>query len=297
MKSPIILILTTLVLTLSSCQMADVRTPDLKENGIARTDAAKGRALLEESVKAMGYDRFADYETYTVKANFDWTLPWSAMPMNALPGNKGKDIQFTFSTNSFDGTVAYLEGRKQGDLHGIQSFQSYEQKEGKALEFRKDKRRNWGIATYHYLLEAPWRLLNAPIITYAGEADFEGQKYDLVFCTWETADPHKQHDQWMVYINRETKFIDLSNLTIRDFFMPFPPNMAEGTVQYGSRKEVNGIFVPETVGIQLLSPKSPEKYVYQISFWDYEFDKVKLADLYPDPSIQKLGDAKPMELE
>ena len=122
----------------------------------------------------------------------------------------------------------------------------------------------------------------------------EGKDYDLVFVSWETAEPHKAHDQWLLYINKQTKFVDMANLTIRDFFMPFPPNMAEGTVRYLKRnKTENGIYFPSELVIQLMSPKKEKKHVYRISFRDYRFDSYPVELLSPFSELKTYGDEKP----
>lgn len=272
-----------------SCKVADLRTDYLKKDIRTGVD---GRALLEESVKAMGYDKLKDYKSYTVNSVFKWKPFWTIMPMNSLPGNKNKEIQFHFSINSFDGKVEYLKGRKKGDYHGIQSWHSYRSVNGKPIEFKKDKRRSWGLASYHYLIEAPYRLLNAPIIKYAGTKRKYGKEYDLVFATWGSEEANKNHDQWIIYINRETKFVELCQLTIRDFFLPFPPNMAHATVQYISRTNEDEIHLPSEVSVQLLRPKKHKKYVYKFSLYDYVFNNQDNNELYPNPDIDKIGDSK-----
>lgn len=288
-------IITVLAITLgfASCKMADVRTDSVKSNPYTSVLNKQGRELLEESITAMGYNNFSKYESYSVKNEFTWHFPWVAMPLNSLPGNKkNKESIFRFAVNTFDGQIEYLEGRKKGDIHGIQSWQSYEQTNDNALKFEKDSRRNWGLASYHYLIEAPFRLQQAPIIKYAGEKEFEGKTYDLVFLTWGTDKPHKEHDHWLIYINKETKFIDLTHLTIRDFWMPFPPNMAQGTVRFLERVNVNGIYLPTNVSVQLLNPKKETNYVYKFKLWDYKFDSFDKEILSPNKELENIGDEK-----
>jgi hypothetical protein len=279
-----------MMLSLASCKIADIRSESLK-NG-EELSAEKGKAILEESIEVMGYDKLENFESYSAKSVFSWKPFWSMMPMNALPGNKGKEIEFHFSTNSFDGRIDYLEGRKKGDHHGLQSWQTYQSVNDKPVEFKKDKRRSWGLSTYHYVIEAPNRLLNAPILRYGGTKNMYGKEYDLVYATWESQEPNKRYDQWLVYINKETKFIDLTQLTIRDFFLPFPPSMAHGTVQYLSRTNVDGIYLPSEVSVQLLKPKKHDNYVYKFKLYDYKFDNLKHENLYPNPALDKLGDYK-----
>ncbi|MEM8527882.1 MAG: hypothetical protein AAGG68_24790 [Bacteroidota bacterium] len=287
MMSNILVLL--LVLGANACKVADIRTSNLKQQ---ESTSEKGRNVLEASIKAMGYDHLNNYKTYSAKSVFEWKPFWSMMPMNALPGNKNKEIEFHFSTNSFDGRVNYFKGRKKGDYHGIQSWQTYQSVDGKPLKFQKDKRRSWGLASYHYMIEAPNRLLNAPIIKYGGTTNMYGKAYDLVFATWGTVEANKKYDQWLLYINKETKFIDLAQLTIRDFFLPFPPNLSHGTVQYLSRKEVNEVHLPTEVAIQMFAPKKQEKYAYKFKLYDYKFDSLHIDELYPNPKLERLGDSK-----
>lgn len=286
------------VVLLSSCKMADVRTDQMLRQDITKSHELKGKQLLRASIEAMGYDKLDNIESYETVARFNWKFPWAVMPVNSLPGAKGNDIRFRFKTNSFDGQVEYLEGRKKGDIHGLQSWKTYTFDKTGAPQFTKDKRRSWGLSSYHYMFEGPYRLTNADVITYAGTKEFEGNKYDLVFVSWQSAEPHKEHDQWLLYINQKTKFVDLANITIRDFFMPFPPNMAEGTIRYLDRiKTSAGIYFPKDIVIQLMAPKKEKKHIYKISFRDYKFNSSPVEQLLPFKNLEDYGDSKPSDTE
>jgi len=275
----------------SSCSVRDLRTTHAKENR-SESEIIKGKRLLEETYLAMGYDNLKDVKTYTAKSRFNWKMPWTLMPMNALPGNKGKELEFKFATRTFDGQVDYLEGRKAGNTYGLQSWQSYDMKKGKTLKESKDKRRKWGIATYHYLAEAPMRIRDAEIIRYAGEKEFEGQQYDLVFATWGKDEPHKEHDQYLVYINKETKMTDMMEITINDFFLPVPNTMKDGTIRTERKLTDKGIYLPSNIIIQLGKPKKKKKHVYRFSFYDYKFDTFSDEVLYPLKDKVRVGEAK-----
>ncbi len=278
-----------MVLTITSCKMIDLRT-DYARTHQTETASEKGKRLLNETYLKMGYDKLESYQSYSVNSLFTWKPVWAVMPMNSLPGNYKNNIQFNFALNSFDGSVNYLEGRREGKRYGIQSFNAYKKK-GTIKEV-KAKRETWGLATYHYVIEAPKRLLGADIIRYAGETTFEGQEYDLVYVTWGKDEPHKEHDQWLVFINKETGFTDLTQVTINDFFLPMPNAMKGGTIRT-KRANVNGTYLPSHVHILLGGPKSVDKYVYHFTLDDYQFSAKKNDMLYPLNSIKELGDAKP----
>ena len=274
-----------------SCKTVDIRTDySLKNKDVQNTQ--KGKELLEATYTKMGYHNLKEVETYEVNSLFKWKIPWTMMPMNALPGNKGKNIVFKFSPNTFDGQVTYLEGRKKGKTYGLQSWQGYMFKDNEPLKLKNSKRYDWGLPTYHYVIEAPMRLLGADIIRYAGEKDFNGNQYDLVYATWGKDEPHKEHDQWLVYINKKTGMIDLTELTINDFFLPMPPGMKGATIQYEREKTSIGTYLPSLVAIQLGEPQKQKKHVYTFALTNYRFDSFAEKDLYPLEGFEKLGDAK-----
>ncbi|MEM9547185.1 MAG: hypothetical protein AAGA77_14485 [Bacteroidota bacterium] len=281
-----------LILTLlSSCKVKDLRTEFAKETTLELSEK-RGRDLLERTYLKMGYNHMENVTTYEAKSYFDWKWPWSWMPMNALPGNKGNTIKFKFVTKTFDGSVEYLEGRKTGNIYGLQSWQSYEIKKDKPLKKVKGKRRKWGLATYHYITELPIRIRDAEIVKYAGEKEFEGQHYDLVFATWGEEKPHDEHDQYLIYINKESGMIDLVELTVNDFFLPMPNNMKDATVRIERSETFIGTYLPEMVYIQLGQPKKKSKHVYKYSMFDYQFDHFPEELLYPIEDLEKVGDSK-----
>ena len=280
---------------LTGCSIANLQTDDLAEGRVANAEQ-KGRELLQHSYEKMGYAALAETDVYEATARFTWSPVWSAMPMNSLPGAKNKDIQFRFATNTFNGQLEFLEGPKTGEIKGVQSFQTYERASaGAPVEDLGSKRYPWGLATYHYLLEAPYRLLSAPLIRYAGEREFDGQTYDLVFVTWGDGTQRRDYDQWLVYINRATGFSDLAEVTITDFFLPMPGGMKNATVRFPNRTQTSiGAWMPTQAVIQLGHPKENiEKDVYTIDLREYRFDDFDREMLYPLEGVEFLGDAKP----
>lgn len=136
------------------------------------------------------------------------------------------------------------------------------------------------------------RLLGADIIRYAGEISFNGQSYDLVYVTWGQDAPHKEHDQWLIYINKTTGMLDLTEVTINDFFMPTPNGLKWDSVHFDRSLTANGIYMPSQITIQIGKPKKKKKHVYSFSLTDYRFDNFEEKLLYPLPNLEKIGDSK-----
>lgn len=278
-----------------SCKTVDLRSNYLIERSLEQDLTQKGVTLLTRSYEAMGYDKLALTKTYEAKAKFQWRKALLLMPMNSLPGNNENEIQFRFATNTFDGQVEYLEGRKEKKIFGLQSWQGYYAKnESNTPVECNSKRYSWGLSTYHYLVEAPMRLLNAEIIRYAGEKELHGKSYDLVFVTWGSEAPNKEYDQWLLYMNKETQFIDLAEITISDFFVPTPKGLQHGTVIYEDRVNTSiGAHLPSEVIIQIGKPKDSKKRAYRFELNDYKFDSFDIELLYPLEGLQIYGDSKP----
>ncbi|WP_378183819.1 hypothetical protein [Aquimarina sp. SS2-1] len=285
--------LTILIIALNSCKSVDLRTESLKKNTISHSEQ-KGKDLLTKSKIAMGYDKLSEVKVYESTVKFEWNNFWLLMPMNAFPGNNGKELQLRLATNSFDGQVEYLEGRKKNIVQGVQAWQGYKKKSySDNLKRHEHDRYIWGLATYHYLLEAPMHLPDAEIIRYAGSKELDGISYETVYVTWGSEEPNKKFDRFLVYINPTTKFIDLLEVTINDFFIKMPKGLQHATARYERKKTNIGTYLPSNIKIQLKGPKKPKNKVYSISLDNYQFDSFDKAILYPIEGLENIGLSKP----
>ena len=280
---------------LFSCKAIDLRTDALLNNTIANSEE-QGRALLEASKKAMGYDLLEQTKVYETKAVFHWNPIWLTMPMNAFPGNNNKEVRLRLATNSFDGQVEYLEGRKKGSIQGVQSWEGYKTTaKDETFKRHEHDRYIWGLATYHYLLEAPMHLPNAEIVHYAGKKQLDGLNYDVVFITWGSEAPNDSYDRMLAYINPQTKFIDLLEVTINDFFISMPKGLQHATARYQREKTSIGTYLPSKVTIQFKAPKKPDSAVYEFALSEYRFDSFEQEKLYPIDGLRKYGFSKPIQ--
>lgn len=291
-KNVKILGLIVISILFGSCKAVDLRTDALKTNTITNSEH-KGKELLIEAKNTMGYDKLSETAVYEANALFNWKGAWLLMPMNAFPGNNNKDIQLRLATNSFDGQLIYKKGRKKNTIQGVQSWEGYKKEVGSDyLKRHKHDRYIWGLATYHYLLEAPMHLPDAEIIRYAGKKEVEGQTYETVYVTWGTEEPNKEYDRFLVYINPTTKHIDLLEVTINDFFLPMPKGMQHATARYERKKTSIGTYLPSNVQIQLKGPKKLDNKVYSFALNNYQFDSFDKSKLYPLKDVEYIGFSK-----
>jgi hypothetical protein len=136
------------------------------------------------------------------------------------------------------------------------------------------------------------RLKNAPIISYGGEAKFRGQKYDLVFCTWSTPEPHMEHDQYVAWINKTTGLMDFTQYTIRETYLK-PPGYKSlgGAVEFRDFKSINGVMIPHDQIVYAGKLKEDvTRNLHRLTISDFKFDSFEETDLQVDKNIP-LGSA------
>ena len=239
-------------------------------------------------------DKFMEHETYEVTAKDHWKGMLGRM--GKLWPESRSVINLKFAVGTFDASVHFLDGKKEGLTAGQQSWNYYE-RENKSAEpvfMKKNKRKSFGMSAYQYFFEMSDRLLKAPIISYAGEKEFNGQNYDLVFATWDKAKQHKEHDQYMMYINKSTGLLEYCIYTLRDNYLKMPGSaMLYGSIQFADLKEIDGAMIAMTQYVYFMNPKKKtKKYLHQLKIQEFKFNSFDKSELYPNKEIKKIGDSK-----
>lgn len=277
------------IIFFSSC-ISSVTNKTIKKDGLANKTLAK--QILNEAWKAHGYDRIDSQYVYEVTAEDHW---------KGLTGKFGKlwpkqkqEMKFQFAFGTFDSRVTFLNGKKEGDIRGLQAWEYYEIKKGDSIpQFRKKahKKSAFGLAAFHYFFELLDRLKKVDLIAYGGTKEFNGKTYDLVFVTWGKLKTHGKHDQYMLWINKETKMMDYVHFTVHD--TNFPGNTITGSNEFTSFKNIGGVKIPFEQIIYIGSPKKNQaKYLHKLTVSDFKFNTFKKTVLYPNKSLKPLGDSK-----
>ncbi len=280
------IILLSILLVAQGCKIADLRTAAIDTSFPDRETRAL--QLLEEVIAANQLRKLAEAETYSLEATDNWKGLLAVM--NPLPKDNTV-MALRFRPNSFDGQLKYLDGDNK-TVHGVQSFRYYKIKDDGAIKLRNKKSIVFALPAIQYFFELPLRLHNAPFLKYAGTATVEGKKYDLVFATWQELAPHKEHDQYLLYINKATRQLDFANYTVRGLYLPAPKSLY-GSIRFSNRKTTNyGITYPGTMTIQLNSLKKEKRFAHRIATDKLELNSFNVLDLYPIQGLQYLGDQK-----
>ncbi|GAB5517925.1 MAG: hypothetical protein RhofKO_01760 [Rhodothermales bacterium] len=271
------------LLAFSSCATTDIRTGDLKRNGLQPDLEAQGRALLHASAEAHGLDAWQQHTTAEVILRDDWRglstrilgRPWD-----------NERMRWTYELGTFNGQAQLLEGKQAGTVWGLQSWQGYRIDPSGETTLTDNIRAEFFIPAIIYLNELPFRLINATTVTYLDQKTLDGQAYDRVFATWGSPKAQRDVDQYIVWIDPQTKLVRAVEFTIRDQF-----KFVKSSSLYSDYREVDGVMVPFH---QLISsrPKAKRFYFHQIVVESAQFDTVPIEAVHPLPGLERIGDDK-----
>ncbi|MEM8507355.1 MAG: hypothetical protein AAF717_05975 [Bacteroidota bacterium] len=284
MKKPLLWLL--IVVSTQACKIADLRTPSISRKMPDREE--KALLLLENVISTNHLQKLAAAGTYSLEASDNWKGLLAVM--NPLPKDNTA-MELRFRPNSFDGQFQY-SGRKKKIVHGVHSMQYYKIKKDSSIVLRRKKKVVFSLPAIQYFFELPLRLRNAPILKHAGTTTIEGRNYDLVFATWKQPEPHKENDQYLLYIDKEMGQLDFANYTVRGLYLPAPGSIY-GSIRFSDRKmNEDGITYPGMLTIQFNQLKKEESFAHRISITQLTLNSFPLEGLYPLEGLEYLGDEK-----
>lgn len=284
----LLLFLSILGLVLLGCKSKDLRSSELKENGIRQSDIRYGKQLLQSVVELQNLEKLEESPTYSLIAKDEWFKQYG-MNINPWPGDNGALLEFKHAFGTFDGKVKWLETDKKNTGYGIQSWQLYEYGTSEVPKQTENEKLEFIIPTMQYFMELPYRLSNAPIISYMGTSSSDSAEYEIVFVTWDSPTPN-EYDQYTLYINKETGLIDRTTYTIRDNFMWTPKNFY-GTATYSDYREVQGVLFPFKIDIYPFD-KVGKKKVHSFTVKSISLNDFNIEELYPFSDLPRMGDSK-----
>ena len=182
--------------------------------------------------------------------------------------------------------MSYTSGEKNGKTWGIQSWNTYEFNESGIAEFQKNKDTYFWLPTYQYFIEFPLRIQEATAVNYAGEKTIDGKVCEGVLASWETTKPQKKIDQYLIWIDRDTKRIYKLEYTIREVM-----SFIKGAVYYNDYVEYNGILLPSSLPVE--SNLIKNGYMHEMRINSFRPDIYGADELRPRKDLEKIGDQKP----
>lgn len=283
---------------------ADLRSEGVRRGSLsagASPEAERGRALLRAAARAHGLEALAAKRTMEVVAVDEWkgSSGWWPAPTQRF---RAERLLGTFTSR-----VELLDGPDAGRIWGLQSWRPYRRASRDAPPelLDEDIAITFYLPTLQYFDELPLRLIGAPVVLDAGDAELAGRRFCRVFATWEPPEPHADHDQYELWLDAETLRIEKVAYTLRDavdfssrWMAPLLRIAAVGTMHYGDYRMIDGVLVPfrqtVTLGRPTGAPASlDEGYLHRLTVESVRFDTVPPAALQPIPGLPEPGDRKP----
>ncbi|MEM6268502.1 MAG: hypothetical protein AAF998_03650 [Bacteroidota bacterium] len=275
-RNPLLgLFLVATVLSFAGCKLSDLRTTEMKAAIDAPGSTQKARRLMQTCFLAHGADKWENYETVT----FDFEDRFEKLKFaSPFPGG-GAAMTLSYVPDAADAHMRVKEGKKAGLIWGLSNWYSWEQKakSGSERKWKHNRRIKFWLPTWQYFLQLPLKIMEAPIMRHGGEREIQGKKYEILFATWNTDEPQKEYDQYALYINAETKLIDLVEYTVRGV-----NKSVVGTCVYSGYKQVEGIQIPLVMNV--LGPKidyDDPSILHVMKVNGVEFNQIDQQELQP----------------
>ncbi len=234
-------------------------------------DINKAKSLIKEMGEAHAIHKWNELETYNVifEDTFFGFLGKQANPF--------KEADMTFSLDyipgTFNGQLEFLSGKDKGNIHGIQSWKTY-QKIGDTYELKPDKVMTFWIPTYQYFIEFPARIQEATAVDYIGQKTVNDIRCEGVLASWNTVDKQKEIDQYIIWMDAESKRIVKIEYTVRDAYQ-----FITGAASFTAYKEFDGILLPTVLPVE--SNLVKEGFMHSMQIKEFTRNKKRRSELEP----------------
>jgi hypothetical protein len=259
-------------LLLSGC-ISIFKLSDLKPENTSNLNVpSKARTLLTEMGQAHGIEMWENIETYNVIFGDEF------YGFYGKQSHPFKEQNISFSLNyipkTFNGQLQIITGKEKGEVWGIQSGQTYTKNKDGKFEEKKDSDMAFWIPTYQYFIEFPNRIQEATALEYLGSKVINGIKTEGVIASWNTVKPQKGTDQYIIWIDSNTKRIVKIEYTVRDMY-----RFITGAAYFKNYKYYNGILLPSEYPVE--SNLVKDGYLHQMSIQNFRVNQISKDSLLP----------------
>jgi len=234
---------------------------------------AKAKVLLVQMGQAHGIQFWDSIQTYTVSFEDEF---YGFFGKQAHPFKEQKmEFSLQYIPNTFDGQLKIVSGIDSGIVWGIQSGETYTfNSENRNVVMSNNEDMVFWIPTYQYFIEFPKRIQEATALDYIGEKTIDGIQVEGVLASWNSVDPQKDTDQYVVWIAKETKRIVKIEYTVRDAY-----NFVLGAAAFKDYKTFNGIVLPSIYPVE--SNLVKDGLLHEMRIKDFKINNVSRESLRP----------------
>ncbi len=263
--------------------LADIRPEELKEQTAFETSAISGLDLLHQVQVAHGMDLWKKKTTTELWGVDDWVDFMGNLLVNPFLNSK-QQIRIKLLNDTWDSNIQLVENLEVIETWGIQAWNSYRILPGENPKFESDEDIDFFLPTYQYFMEFPFRIQTAEFIIQLPEKRIDKIDYERIFATWKSMDATDQADQYIIWIDKESKLIHRIEYTVREY-----GNFTMGSTYFLNYSAVDSIMIPHQLNINAIMPGGLEILMHQIYFDSVKFDSFDGNLLKPNPKLVHTG--------
>lgn len=217
MKPPVFFVFTVFgCLFCFACSAADLRTPELLESGASPArDGSTSLGAAQPELCRRGLSSAAEVR---LKARDIWTSSFLRQ-FTPLPSNDER-LEFVWRPGHPDVRAEFLGGPRQGEFIGVRDGRAYSIVDG-----REEIDDAAGVRVYlesaRLYMEAPCNLASLGQSRFAGEREFHGRRYDLVFVSSAIDELSSERDQYLAWIAKNTAELLMIQFTYRELYASY----------------------------------------------------------------------------
>ncbi len=264
-------------MSLGSCKLADIYSD---------VPSSKDDQKIEELITSIeetygGWENWNALTSVRVKGSDEWpTWHWRLL---VNPWKERKvDFQLDWQPLKDNVRIELLSGKQSGEIHGVQQWVTYEIADDSAI-FKKNRAIEFHLPTQVYFYEFPFRIREANAFAYGGTTEIEGKIYDRMMMSWNTLDPQRELDQYLLFINQETSQVEYLQFTVRD-----QGKFPTATAHYTDFRKVGDFTLPHTVTLFFQNEPPGKSIGHILSVESYEFNLgVPESYFLPDATLSE----------
>lgn len=180
----------------------------------------------------------------------------------------------TYIPKDFNGQMEIMNGENKGDIWGMQSWKVYKKDSNGTAVLQDNKDMKFWIPTYQYFIELANRIQEASVIDYVGTKTIDGIRSEGILASWNTIEPQKDIDQYLVWIDADTKRIVKVEYTVRDAY-----RFVTGAAHFQDYRDYDGILLPSVLPVE--SNLLRKGILHKMTINDFVADPVKPDAILP----------------
>ena len=233
-------VFTSMILAIG-CSTADLSTNKLKNPDTQPDLREKAIRIFEKSLNARGgYSTHRSFDSVRLKGNDLWHS--SLVRFFTPVTEQEQKFEVLFSTAGDKINYLFLNGQRKGQYIGVENGKTY-RAINQEREFADSSKIRLYLEPLRDYFQWPYKLYESPVLLYAGEKNIENEAYYLLFASSGGVAASPEHDQYLIYINQQSYYVDYIDFTLRSLFESY-----KGTLHYLDLRTVQGLMVPFFIG-------------------------------------------------